>query len=122
MMGARQYGGPDQKAKCAVILVPQRYVMPKFLSDLAGNDPAAHHNEPREVVRIIRNHLRTDPAGKRLPGAAHMADLLDEFRDDLPKLALAAQLTLGEVNAYRGYHDFMTLMREFRDAIFGIAD
>ena len=80
MMGARQYGRGRQKAKRAVIMVAEKFVMPRFLSDLAGNDPKAHGSSPREVIRIIRDHLHTDPAGKRLPGAAHMADLLEEFR------------------------------------------
>jgi hypothetical protein len=73
------------------------------------------------VVRIIRDHLHADPGGERLPGAAHMADLLDEFRHDLPELADAAQLAPDEVDPYRGYRNFMDLLRGFRDTIRDIA-
>lgn len=117
MMGARRYGRGRQQAKRAVIMVAERFAMPRFLSDLAGNDPSAHGNDPRAVVRIVRDHLHSDPAGVRLPGAAHMADLLDRFRTDLPDLAAAANLTRDEVNPYGGYRNFMDLLRGFRDLV-----
>jgi hypothetical protein len=122
MMGAKRYGGGRQRAKRAVIMVAEPFIMPRFLSDLSGNDPRAHHNDSRNVIRIVRDHLHADPAGERLPGAAHMADLLDEFRDDLPDLATAANLTLEEVDPYRGYRNYMDMLRSFRDTIHDIVD
>lgn len=122
MMGARRYGRGRQRAKRAVIMVAEQFVMPRFLSDLAGNDPRAHHNDPRNVIRIVRDHLHVDPAEERLPGAAHMADLLDEFQADLPDLAAAANLRPEEVDPYRGYRNYMDLLRSFRDTIRDIAD
>ena len=68
MMGAKHFGGPKQRAKRACIMVAKDYVLPKYLSDLAGNDPAAHGGDPREVIRIVRDHFHRDPVGGRLPG------------------------------------------------------
>jgi hypothetical protein len=69
MMGAKHFGGPKQRAKRACIMVAKDYVLPKYLSDLAGNDPVAHANDPRVIVRIVRDHFHNDPDGRRLPGA-----------------------------------------------------
>jgi hypothetical protein len=120
-MGAKRFGNARQKAKRAVIMISKPFEMPRFLSDLAGNDPKSHGDDPREVIRIIRDHLHTDPAQVRLPGATHMSDLLDEFREDLPELAMAAKLSLDEVHPYRGYRNYLALLRGFRETTRKIA-
>ena len=122
MMGAKHFGGPKQRAKQACILVANDFVLPKYLSDLAGNDPAAHNDDPRQVIKIVRDHLHNDPAGKRLPGAAHITDLFDEFCSILPGLAQEARLTVEEVHARRGYKNFMDLLIGFCSALPNGAD
>ena len=102
-------------------MVSKRFDMPKFLSDLAGNDPAEHGDDPQAVIAIIRNHLHRDPHGKRLPGAEAMLALFKEFEADLPSLAEKARLTAEESDPYRGYLNYMDLLREFRDQMLGIA-
>ena len=121
MMGAKHFGGPKQRTKRACIMVAKDYVLPKYLSDLAGNDPTVHGDDPRAVIRIVRDHLHNDPSGKRLPGAAHMAELFDKFCADLPALARQAQLTLAEVHARHGYNNFMDMLRGFCVAVPGVA-
>jgi hypothetical protein len=116
-MGARRFGKGRQAGKKAAIMVAEPFVMPRFLSDLAGNDPKPHHGDPRRIIRIVRDHLHTDPGGALLPGAAHMAEMLDTYRRLLPELAAAAQLTAEEVHPYRGYRNFMDLLRGFRDTL-----
>jgi hypothetical protein len=122
MMGAKRFGGKRQREKRALIMVAERFAMPRFLSDLAGNDPAAHSNDPREVIKVVRDHLHTGPTGVTLPGAKHMNDLFDQFQNDLPKLAAKARLTLDEVHPYHGYRNFMNVLGGFRDMIAEIAD
>ena len=122
MMGARRFGTGSQKRKQAIIMVTKKFEMPRFLSDLAGNDPKDHADNPENVIRIIRDHLHTYPAGKLLPGAEHVSRLLNEFRDDLPTLAKATRLSIDEVDPYRGYRNFMSLLEGFRDTIGEIAD
>lgn len=51
MMGARHFGRGRQRSKRACIMVAQDHVLPRYLSDLAGNDPVAHQDDPREIVR-----------------------------------------------------------------------
>ena len=120
-MGARRFGSGRHKSKRACIMVASNYVMPAYLSDLAGSDPSAHGSDPRTVIRIVRDAFHHDPMGLPLPGATHIGDLLDEFHKDLPNFAAAARLTLEEAHPYRGYRNFTGLLRTFRDLVDDIA-
>ena len=113
MMGAREFGSGRQRDKRACIMVTGEHVLPRYLSDLAGSDPAMHGDDPREVIRIVRDHLHTAPDGRGLPGAAHIATLFERFRRDVPLLADEARLTLDEVHARLGYRNYMDLVRAF---------
>jgi hypothetical protein len=121
MMGARHFGGKRQRRKQACVMVAELFVLPRYLSDVAGNDPAAHGSDPQQVIRIVRDHLHYDPAGRRLPGTQHLTTLFGKFRDDLPALAARARLTLEETHARRSYRNYMDLLRSFRDALPEIA-
>jgi hypothetical protein len=120
-MGARRFGGKRQKQKRACVMVATPFVLPRYLSDIAGNDPAAHSNEPRNIIRIVRDYFHRDPDGRALPGAQRFCDLFDSFRADLPSLAKTANLTAAEVQARRGYRNYMDMLRAFREALPEIA-
>ncbi len=122
MMGAKHFGGPKQREKRACILVAKDFVLPKYLSDLAGSDPVAHNDDPHGVIKTVRDHLHNYPTGKRLPGAVHLAELFEKFRADLPGLAREAQLTVEEVHARRSYKNFMDFLREFCSALPDVAN
>lgn len=113
MMGAKHFGAGRQRTKRACILVARDHTLPRYLSDLAGNDPAVHHDDPRKVIRIVRDHLHATPDGTRLPGAAHIVELFEKFRGDLPFLAGQTRLTSAEAHARLGYRNFMDLLRGF---------
>ncbi len=120
-MGARQFGGGRQRTKRACIMVAIDFALPRYLSDLAGSDPAAHRDDPHEVIRIVRGHLHRTPSGSGLPGAAHMIELFERFRGDVPFLARQARLTVEEAHARLGYRNYMDLLRGFCEAIPGVA-
>ena len=117
MMGARRFGGPRQKQKRACIMVAELYALPRYLSDIAGNDPAPHQSRPGEIIRIVRDHLHRDPEGTNLPGAQHLRIAFDKFKRDLPGLAANARLTVEEAHARRGYKNFMDLLIGFRELL-----
>ncbi len=112
-MGARQFGTGRQRGKRACIMVAGAYVLPRYMSDLAGNDPAVHGDDPHRLIRVVRDHLHHLPSGQRLPGAAHMIELFERFRKDLPFLAGQARLTMTEAHARLGYRNYMDLVRAF---------
>ena len=109
-MGAKKFGPARLQRKRACIMTAIDYVLPQYLSDLAGNDTSSHGDDPHQVIRIIRDHLHHDPDGSLLPGAVHMAKLFEEFLRELPQLARRSKLTLTEVHARRGYRSFMDIL------------
>lgn len=120
-LGARQFGKGRQSGKRACIMVSSAFVLPRYLSDLSGSDPAAHEQRPHGVIRIVRDFLHTTPQGQGLPGAAHMIELFERFRADLPFLARQARLTKDEVHARQGYRSYMDLLSGFCAAMPDVA-
>lgn len=50
---------PDlYKDKKFLILEKERYRYQKVISDIAGNDIMAHHNEPEQIIKVIRNWFK----------------------------------------------------------------
>lgn len=120
-MGARQYGSARQRCKRTCIMVARQHALPRYLSDLAGADPAAHGEDPHEVIRIVRDHLHRSPSGHNLPGAGHMIELFERFKSDLPFLAKQARLTVEETHARLGYRNYMDLLVAFCAAVHDVA-
>ncbi|CAN0402732.1 unnamed protein product, partial [Phaeothamnion confervicola] len=112
-MGARLFGSGRQRAKRTCIMVTRDHTLPRYLSDLSGTDPMSHRDDHRELIRIVRDHLHTAPDGRRLPGAAHMIELFERFRADLPSLASQADLTEPETHARLSFRNYMDLVRAF---------
>lgn len=112
-MGARRFGGKRQRSKSALVMISQPYRLPVYLSDLAGNDPEAHHNRPKEVIRIVRRYLHARPDGTPLPGAARILERFNNFKAALPSLATALEIATDEVDPFREYRTYIWLMAEF---------
>jgi hypothetical protein len=112
-LGAHRFGGRRHKAKTALAMVAAPYKLPIYLSDVAGNDPAAHGDDPTEVIRIVRKFLHVRPDGSQLPGAAHIRDAFAQFKSELPNLAAALNIAEDEIDPFRDYRDFIALLQAF---------
>jgi hypothetical protein len=55
--GVRRYGTSAHKEKRCLILETNPYQFEKALSDLSGVDIKSHGDEPKEVVRAVRDWL-----------------------------------------------------------------
>jgi hypothetical protein len=60
-MGAKRFSRSHHNDKIK-IMVAKPYKLPQYLSDLGGNDPDAHHDEPHQVLVIVRDFLQGDPS------------------------------------------------------------
>ncbi|MRW83176.1 hypothetical protein GJ698_03610 [Pseudoduganella sp. FT26W] len=69
--GCRQFGKRHHTTKRCLVLEAQQYRYQVALSDLAGSDISAHHNDPRLVVTIVRNWL-APMCYPNAPGAAQI--------------------------------------------------
>ena len=100
-LGAKRFGGPAHRADRIKIMVADPYRLPAYLSDLGGNDPDAHHADPSQLIRIVRNFLDTSPAGAPLPGPARLAESFALFAAGLPALAREIEHRPQEIAASR---------------------
>jgi hypothetical protein len=84
-LGAKRFGAEEQKRKNCLILDTERYRFGKFISDISGQDPSAHNNDPDEAIRQVRDWLReATPTSIKMPGATAMVNRYAAFRVALP--------------------------------------
>lgn len=96
-LGAKRFGGRPQGRKACLILARELYDYQKFLSDLAGQDAHAHHNDPRTAVIEVRNWLRSVDGHPGLRGGVQTWSRYLLFRRELPQICRAMRLTVEEI-------------------------
>ena len=97
-LGAKRYGRAEQKQKNCLILDVDRYRFQKFISDIAGQDIAAHGGEPLRAIRAVRDWLsNATPKSIRIPGGTASARRYELFRAELPSMCERLQLSVDEL-------------------------
>jgi hypothetical protein len=97
-LGAKRYGRAEQKQKNCLILDVERYRYQKFMSDIAGQDIAAHGGDINKAVRIVRDWLSSDPSRRtRVPGGHAIATRYEIFLRDLPTICASSNLRRDEL-------------------------
>ena len=109
-MGAKRFGSKVQRTKSAAIMVRERFKLPAYLSDLAGNDPEPHHGQPEGVIKIVRRYLHSQPDGRPVAGATRLNEEFGHFKLRLPGLATKRHLTLAEVDPFKEYRNFLHVL------------
>jgi hypothetical protein len=72
-------------------IVPEGYAYQRFVSDLAGFDPARHDGSVPSVIREVSAWLRTlDDVMDRAPSALRILQSFPSFRDELANLRVEA--------------------------------
>ena len=99
------------RRKLCLILDRERYRYQRYCSDLAGQDVWAHADDPRVVIRVVRDWLRNASVGmgSSIPGGSRIAERYDRFTAELPTLCQAAHLHQDELI----FNDFMALLEEW---------
>jgi hypothetical protein len=86
-LGAKWFGNPKQRLKNCLILDSAPFRYQQFLSDIAGQDIAAHSNDPRKAIRVVRDWLRTVSGQNTTPSTAAIWSDFLVFQRELPRLA-----------------------------------
>lgn len=95
-IGAKHFGKGVQARKACLILDSERYRYQKFISDIAGQDIKAHENNPRAVIRVVRDWLRSySPAS--IPSGSVIWSRYQLFENDLPLLCKELKLNPKEL-------------------------
>lgn len=86
-LGAKRFGAGKQKLKNCLVLDVERYRYQKFISDIAGQDIAAHDGLPELAIRAVRDWLSDARTSvRKIAGGAAMFERYLAFRADLPAL------------------------------------
>lgn len=97
-IGAKRYGQDEQKQKSCLILDVERYRFQRFMSDIAGQDIAAHGGETGRAIKAVRDWLSNAmPKSTLIPGGAVIARRYGVFRAELPAMCERLQLTAEEL-------------------------
>lgn len=105
-LGAKYFGAPRQRTKACIIFDRERYRYQRFCSDIAGQDIRAHHGDEGELIRGVRNALRTWRPEKVLPSASSVFGRFQTFTARLPDLTAEMALDPDEIV----FHDLVALV------------
>lgn len=108
-LGARKFGSRLQRTKSCLILDRERFRYQVFCSDLAGQDPKAHHGTAADAVRCVRNWLRAERVAVRLPSGERIWQRFRQFKADLP---ITCDALLLEPD-FLEFHDLTTVIEEW---------
>ena len=97
-LGAKRFGRAEQRVKTCLVLDLERYRYQKFISDIAGQDIAAHGGDPAKAIKIARDWLsNSTPKSIRIPGGAAIAARYALFRTELPAMCERLHLNATEL-------------------------
>jgi hypothetical protein len=97
-IGASRYGAGRQARKSCIVLDRDQYRYQEFISDIAGQDIAAHGDDPNRAIHAVRGWLATSGAGvKRPAGGAAIAKRYLKFIAELPQICEAGEIQMTEV-------------------------
>jgi hypothetical protein len=105
-LGAKYFGAPRQRTKVCIIFDRERYRYQSFCSDISGQDIRAHHGDERELIRGVRNALRTWRPDRMLPSAAAVFERYRQFTECIPELTTEMSLDPDDLVFY----DLMALV------------
>lgn len=108
-LGAKWFGDAEHRVKACIILDREPYRFQVFCSDLAGQDIRAHGSREREVIRVVRNALRTWCPDADVPGAAVTWQRYLRFDETLVQLADRVDLDPNDLS----FSDYTALVSEW---------
>lgn len=82
-LGCRYFGSDTYKRH--LILDKSKFRFQKFISDISGQDVAAHNNSPDTAMREVRDWLETNSGKSSIPGPEEIRRRYKNFLKALPK-------------------------------------
>lgn len=92
-LGAKRFGDARQRRKSCLVLDREPYRYQAFLSDIAGQDIAAHGGDPVRAIGAVRDWLAAGQRRRPPPGGMEIARRFIEFGAALP--GILDELRLG---------------------------
>lgn len=105
-IGSAHFGSKIHQEKRYIIIESEQFRFKQFISDLSGQDIAAHANDPLEVIRVVRNWL-SSKIPEVIPSPSILIADYQEFVDVLPELCAENQWIAKELT-FKEYSDIVT--------------
>lgn len=83
-LGAKRFGNAVQRRKTCLVLDREPYRYQAFLSDIAGQDIAAHGADPARAIGAVRDWLAAGQRRRPPPGGAAITRRFAQFSTALP--------------------------------------
>jgi len=108
-LGAKKFGGEDQKNKKVMILDREAFRYQKFISDIAGQDIHSHDADIGQLIIKLAGWLRRASRRTTVPGGVILAEEFKRFMTALPIMLEAKQLDPEDLT----YHDEVNFVAEW---------
>jgi hypothetical protein len=105
-LGAKRYGDERNQEKRCLILDRSPFRYRSFCSDISGQDIRAHNDQPRDVIRAVRDWLSNQRVDLAIPGGKAVFDRYQQFRLQLPQQAREIKLDYRELT----FNDYTRLI------------
>jgi hypothetical protein len=106
--GAKRFGNDHQKSKVALIFERDKFSYQQYISDLNGVDIKAHNKNPLQIIRGIRNWLRSTSRRTTIPGDIILVNEYQEFIARLPEIVANAGFSINSIP----FNDFCQIVEE----------
>lgn len=85
-LGAQRFGARQHKRKVSLMFDKERYRNQRFISDISGQDVAAHGDDTYTLISMVRDCLSTASGGEAMPGGRAIARRFAAFQLYLPSV------------------------------------
>ena len=96
-LGAQRFGVREHKRKISLIFDKERYRYQRFISDISGQDVAAHGDDTYTLISMVRDWLSTASGGDAMPGGRAIATRFAAFQLYLPSVCARLHLHVEEL-------------------------
>ena len=110
-LGAKKFGIEEQKRKKCLVLDREPYRYQQFISDIAGQDIYSYNNAPEEIVKRVRDWLRTASGRRTIPSGSIIWEHYQNFLKDLPQTTQKLQLVIDDLI----FDDYTTVIEVWRE-------
>ncbi len=105
-LGCRAFGVRLHRLKACLVFDSEPYRYQRFLSDIAGQDILAHHEDPKTLISQLRNWLRTVSRRTAIPGGEMIWTRFQQFHQDLPAICHRLHISVLELT-FVDYRDII---------------
>ena len=90
----------------------EQYRYQQFISDIAGQDIQTHSDNPEEIIKSVRDWLRTASRRETIPSGSIIWERYQEFTEELPQIARESRLRVEDLI----FNDYTLLVAQWLES------